>query len=161
MRRIILPALFLILIAADQWTKAVARSILVPGELHAYGPLLLMLTSNRGAFLSIGSDLPWRERVTLFDVLVAFALVVAAVVLFRGMLLRAADRVALALLIGGGIGNLIDRLRFRGVVTDFMVLAAGPLHTGVFNFADTAITAGVIWLALSWTLERVHRRRVL
>ena len=52
-------------------------------------------------------------------------------------------------MIGGGAGNLIDRLRFGGRVTDFIYLAAGPLHTGVFNIADMAITGGVLWLALS------------
>ena len=77
------------------------------------------------------------------------------------MLPRAADRVAVALLVAGGAGNLIDRIRFRGVVTDFLVLSFGPLHTGVFNVADMAITAAVLWLILSWVLERVHRRRVL
>ena len=49
----------------------------------------------------------------------------------------------------GGGANLIDRLRFGGYVTDFLYLHAGPLHTGVFNVADMAITGGVIWLVLS------------
>ncbi len=161
MRRIALLFLIFVVVVADQWTKAIARLILVPGEPLAVGPLAFMITKNRGAFLSLGSNLPAHLRVTIFDVLVSIVLVVAATILFRGMLSRMSERIAVALLIGGGIGNLIDRVRFRGLVTDFMVLSAGPLHTGVFNIADTAITTGVIWLVASWIVERRHGRHVV
>ena len=59
------------------------------------------------------------------------------------------DAIAVALIAAGGIGNLIDRVMFHGRVTDFIYLAAGPVHTGVFNVADMAITSGVIWLVIS------------
>jgi signal peptidase II len=49
----------------------------------------------------------------------------------------------LALVIGGGIGNLIDRVRF-GYVIDFFNLGIGNLRTGIFNVADMAITAGFL-----------------
>lgn len=75
------------------------------------------------------------------------------VVLIRGGLKRG-DDVALAMILAGGTGNLIDRMRFDGRVTDFLYLTAGPLHTGVFNVADMAVTFGVIWLLASWTFKR-------
>ena len=49
----------------------------------------------------------------------------------------------MALVVGGGLGNLIDRMA-RGRVVDFIQLRAGPLHTGVFNLGDAAILAGVV-----------------
>ncbi len=122
-----------------------------------YGAITLLYTENRGAFLSLGSNLPGHWRVTIFDGFVALTLVVAIIVLFRGLLQSSADRIAVALLVAGGAGNLIDRIRFRGRVTDFLLLSIGPLHTGVFNVADMAITAAVLWLMLSWILARVHR----
>ncbi|MCB0052448.1 MAG: signal peptidase II, partial [Caldilinea sp.] len=57
--------------------------------------------------------------------------------------------IAIALLLGGGIGNLIDRLVNEGRVIDFMNVGIGSLRTGVFNVADMAIMAGVGLIMLS------------
>ena len=51
--------------------------------------------------------------------------------------------VALSSVISGGVGNLIDRI-WRGSVIDFIYIGVGPLHTGVFNIADMAITGGLM-----------------
>jgi hypothetical protein len=53
----------------------------------------------------------------------------------------------LALMVAGGLSNLVDRLFQSGAVTDFMVLRLGPLHTGVFNLADVGIVLGTVALA--------------
>ena len=161
-RRIELLVLILLLIGIDQETKHLARAALPSDSPRHFGILTLLYTENSGAFLSIGSNLPGRVRATIFDGVVAIALGAAALVLFRGGVRSAADEVSVALIIGGGIGNLIDRLRFHGRVTDFLYLSAGPLHTGVFNVADMAITIGIAWLVLSWAPAswRATRRRV-
>src|SRR5687768_7175296 len=52
----------------------------------------------------------------------------------------------LALMVGGGLGNLIDRLINDGRVVDFLNVGIGPLRTGIFNVADLAITAGAVAL---------------
>ena len=57
--------------------------------------------------------------------------------------------VALALMLGGGVGNLIDRLVNDGRVIDFMHVGVGVLRTGVFNVADMALMAGLGLMALS------------
>ncbi len=58
-------------------------------------------------------------------------------------------------MIGGGLSNLFDRLP-DGRVTDYVVLSAGPLRTGVFNLADAAILAGAfVWL---WDALRGENR---
>jgi signal peptidase II len=98
--------------------------------------------------------LPRLARRIVFDGLVTVGIAMAAWFLLTGRVHGRGDDVALALIIAGGIGNLIDRLRYGGVVTDFLYLHAGPLHTGVFNVADMAITGGVLWLALAWMLPR-------
>ena len=134
---------------ADQTTKYFARMSLAHTMPRHYGILTLLYTDNRGAFLSLGENFPEGVRTIVFDVVVGVGLIVATIALFRSKLHRG-DDIALAAIIGGGLGNLIDRLRFAGRVSDFLYLSAGPLHTGVFNIADMAITFGVIWLMLSW-----------
>ena len=58
----------------------------------------------------------------------------------------------LSLIIGGAVGNLIDRIRLREVV-DFLDIHAGDLHWPAFNVADSAITVGTLLLALALLLE--------
>jgi signal peptidase II len=148
-KRIALLGLMLFVLIADQTTKQLARASLAHVAPRHYGILTLLYTDNRGAFLSLGENFPEGVRTIVFDVAVSIGLVVAAIALFRAKLQRG-DDIALAAIIAGGVGNLIDRLRFGGRVTDFLYLSAGPLHTGVFNVADMAITFGVIWLLVSW-----------
>ena len=156
-RRLELAFLIILLIAADQLTKSMARATLASEAPRYIGILTLIYTTNAGAFLSIGSNLPPQLRAAIFSGIVTIALGIAALALFQGKVQSAADEVALAVIIAGGIGNLIDRLRFAGRVTDFLYLSAGPLHTGVFNVADTAITCGIAWLVLSWGFTRRRR----
>jgi signal peptidase II len=56
--------------------------------------------------------------------------------------------VALSLVAGGGISNLIDRFLYDGRVTDFLNVGIGSLRTGIFNLADMAILAGALLLIL-------------
>jgi signal peptidase II len=153
-RRITLALIVILTIAADQGTKALARAKLMNAEPLKYGVLTLLHTENPGAFLSLGAELPPNLRHLIFDGLVSIGLLAAAFVLFTGRMQPGSDDVAIALIIGGGAGNLIDRFRLGGRVTDFIYLQAGPLHTGVFNVADMAITGGVLWLALSWIFRK-------
>ena len=92
--------------------------------------------------------MPPRARWLLLvavNTLVAAGLVVILVWYSNMPAVRA---VACALLLGGAIGNLIDRVRFDGLVIDFMNLGVGPLRTGIFNVADVAITVGAVLLVL-------------
>ncbi|HXH39075.1 MAG TPA: signal peptidase II [Thermoanaerobaculia bacterium] len=158
MRRIALAIIILLTIALDQGTKVLARQSFENTFPRKYGVMTLMFTENPGAFLSIGSNLPANVRHLIFDGLVSVGLLVAAFVLFAGRMQSGGDDVAIAFIIGGGVGNLIDRFRLGGRVTDFIYLAVGPLHTGVFNIADMAITGGVLWLALSWVVISMRRK---
>ncbi len=63
------------------------------------------------------------------------------------------ERAPLALIIGGAIGNLIDRIRF-GAVVDFLDFHIGPHHWPAFNVADICICVGVAWYLLRWYIAR-------
>jgi signal peptidase II len=147
-RRYYIVAIVALIIAFDQWTKAWARvNLEVPREWLG-GLLALFVTENSGAFLSLGANLPPAARTILFGVFVGLTLAFAAYALVTGRV-RASEAYAVSLVVGGGIGNLIDRIARGGRVTDFIYMEAGPLHTGVFNIADVAITVGVLWLFLA------------
>jgi len=152
LRLTLVAAVLLCAVGCDQVAKTIARA-----SLAASPPVSLLddcvrleLAQNRGAFLSLGEGLPAVVRYLLFVVLVGGALAVTLVFTLR---LRGADPVqlvALSLLTGGGIGNLIDRLVHDGAVVDFVSVGVGPLRTGIFNVADAAITLGVLLLLIPW-----------
>ena len=150
--------LSLVIVVLDQLTKAwiVARI----GLFQAVNVLpILQITHvyNRGAAFSFLNEASGWQRW-------AFAgLAVIVSVLLLGWL-RQIDRreVALAtgvaLVLGGAIGNLIDRLRL-GRVVDFVAAHWGPHYFPTFNLADSAITIGVIlWLADAWLEARYKAR---
>jgi signal peptidase II len=125
--------------------------------MHSYlGDLLrLQFAQNPGAFLSFGESLTPDLRYYAFVVGVS-ALVVAMLAWAVGSSrLTLLQRLALAAVSAGGLGNLIDRLRFEGSVTDFLNLGIGPLRTGIFNVADVVLTAGVIVLLNAWRSRKI------
>lgn len=131
-------------VACDQGTKswAVANQHHWADASWLGGFFRLTYAENPGAFLSLGAGLPDGVRFALGTVGVALLLLVAlGWVLWRLPALPRAVLVAAALFIGGGAGNLVDRVQ-RGRVVDFMVMGVGPIRTGVFNVADVAIMLG-------------------
>ncbi len=131
-------------VAVDQATKALMRSLLAEGDSVTLVPgvLDLRLVYNEGAAFSLGEGFSWL----FMAVAAAIALGSAAYVLLGspGSGLSA----ALGAVAGGGVGNLVDRAA-SGCVTDFFM----PTFTNfaVFNVADVAITAGFVFaLALFW-----------
>ena len=71
------------------------------------------------------------------------------------MLVTIPNRIALVLILGGDLGNLIDRFRFSGHVTDFI----DPGFFPVFNVADSAITIGVILVIFAVLREMMHENK--
>jgi len=135
-------------IALDQVTKKIALSYLAgEGPISVVGQFaVLTYAENKGAFLSLGGTMPDSARFWLFTVFTgAILLGLTGMVLFKSNLSRG-ELLSFSLLLTGGIGNLIDRIRFDGVVVDFMVLGIGKLRTGVFNVADVAIMSGIFLL---------------
>jgi signal peptidase II len=134
----------------DQVSKSAARSMLHSGVTESLfsDSLRLQLTENPGSFLSLGASLPEQLRFTLFTAAVAVILIGLVCAALFARRLNTARFVALALLAGGGISNLIDRLMYDGRVTDFLNVGIGSLRTGIFNLADMSILAGALLLVL-------------
>lgn len=142
-------ALSVLVIALDQWTKHLVLGALDLHERIEVIPGLLnwTLAFNPGAAFSfLANESGWQRW--LFT---ALAVGVSAVLVTwlgrtrRGDWLTA---LPLALIVGGAIGNLIDRVRL-GHVTDFIQVYHGDWYFPAFNIADSAISVGAVLLILS------------
>lgn len=144
-------ALFVIVI--DQVTKAmilgsadVADPRLIPdGYLFASvipGVLDFTMVRNTGVSFGLLGGGSARWALSVFSILVAVALAVWAVKAERRTLIS-----AIGLVMGGAIGNVIDRIQY-GYVVDFIDFSDTGLFPWVFNVADSAITVGVVLLVL-------------
>lgn len=154
-----------VIIALDQWTKALVRADVPLGGDWLPGPLAWLLPyarivhwNNSGAAFGF-----FQNGGLLFTVL---AIIVAGVILSYYPTVPRRDfllRLSLGMLLGGSIGNLIDRLAFGhitqlifGSVTDFISLG----NFAVFNVADGCITVGVFFLILSaWLNDRTLKSK--
>ena len=128
------------IVVADQATKWLIQSWLLPGQRHEVLPFFdLVLVFNRGAAFSFLANAPgWQTP--LFIGIAAIATVVVSWMLLRepGKRLLCSG---LALILGGAIGNVWDRAAY-GHVVDFILLHAWGWHFPAFNVADSAITVG-------------------
>ena len=145
-------ALFLamaaVVVVLDQWSKAAMTKLLSDGSRHVLIPHVmdLYLVHNTGAAFSMGEGSGW---LFVLIALAAFVLALRFVWGSRDATLPLAA--VLGLIVGGGIGNMIDRL-LLGSVTDF--LATSFIRFPVFNVADIAVTCGVfVMLVLVWRMD--------
>lgn len=141
MRRI-LPWLVAALIVAglDRWTKQLVLGGFQPGETVVVAPFFnLVLWFNSGAAFSFLAGGESWQRALLVSVAV-----VATIVIVWLLVRHAAERLfcsGLALILGGALGNLWDRIE-HGRVVDFLLFHAGGYYWPAFNLADAAITLG-------------------
>ena len=153
-RAVLAFGLAALVIAADQALKA---WLLGPFHLAArstaplIGPLQLTLVQNPGvSFGLFRADEDWMRWV-----LVGFsAAVAAAIAIWAFRVSRPLLAIALGLVMGGAVGNLIDRARW-GTVVDFIDVR-GLMFPWVFNIADSAITIGVLFLLLDSLRREPH-----
>ena len=132
------------LLAADRSLKLISIERLLgrePIDL-LWGTVRLVYQENHGGMLSLGAALPESIRFLFFTVLVALLLAILLVVVLVKPSLRATDAIAAACIVGGGLGNVIDRVIYNGAVVDYITMGIGSLRTGVFNLADFAIIVG-------------------
>ena len=105
-------------------------------------------TENAGAAFSLLPEAPGWRRLFLIGARRSAAVLLIAVLLWRdGTRARGqphAMRLGLALILGGALGNLYDRV-VHGTVTDFLELYIGSFRWPAFNVADSAITIGAAW----------------
>jgi signal peptidase II len=150
----------LAIVLTDQATKAIVvrtmrlgQSIpLVPG----YFDLTFVL--NPGAAFSLLATLPEWIRNPFFILISVAAAILIIVYHARHLRQHRLASVSLGLILGGAVGNLIDRVRY-GVVVDFLDAHVHQYHWPVFNVADSAISVGVTLLLIEMLLEWRRERR--
>lgn len=138
--------LSVVVVVLDLWTKSLAQSGLAYGEFVPVLPFFnLTLAYNPGAAFSFLADAGGWQRY-FFTVVAVIAVSIMLVWLLR---LKGERIVAcsLALVIGGALGNLYDRI-VLGHVVDFLDFYWGAYHFPAFNLADSAITLGAVLLII-------------
>ncbi len=146
-------ALAALIAALDQLSKAAVARILTAGVNIEVTPFFnLVLVHNRGAAFSLLSNASGWQR----EFFIAIAVIASVWIVY---LLRRHPRetlfcFALSLILGGAIGNVIDRV-LDGAVLDFLDFHVAGYHWPAFNVADSAITCGAVLLV--WESLRPHQ----
>ena len=147
-----------VVISLDLYTKQLASDALVlyrPHEVFSW--LNMTLAHNYGAAFSFLSSAGGWQR-WFFIVLASAVSLVLLVWLIRLPRREWMTGLGLALILGGAIGNLVDRIRL-GYVVDFIDFHIGGWHYPAFNVADSAITCGVILLLLDVWLVSLRSKK--
>jgi signal peptidase II len=169
-RAAVFAALLALVVALDQGSKAWARTLPVspagcdvPADVIAHRcagvpqPVIEGLWEWELAFNTGAAFSSFRGAQLLLSVLAGAALIALGVMAWRARPEQRLRRIALALLAGGALGNLIDRVR-DGAVTDFVRWRIGEARWPIFNVADAALLIGVALLFLegfaAWRRER-------
>jgi len=144
-------------IGCDQFSKKIVKRSVLPYEtIHVLNDhLTVTRVENSGAFLSAGDSMSKSSKQIFLTLIPVIAMVLGLVYLFlkpvSGNML-----VGLCFVIGGGVGNLFDRILY-GSVTDFLYLKFGIFQTGIFNMADVSIMAGMSVILLQFLLKPDHK----
>ena len=146
---------FLVVVILDILTK---DYIITHFPLYSSRPVIpgflnLVHIQNKGvAFGILGGAAPfWRDILLLLFPIVAMTGIL--IFAFRNPQQKPGIFISLGGILGGALGNLIDRLRFKAVI-DFLDIYWGPYHWPAFNVADSAITLGVLFLVFSYMIKK-------
>ncbi|HEV8506304.1 MAG TPA: signal peptidase II [Chitinophagaceae bacterium] len=141
----------LTLISWDRVTKDIAKDQLKDKAVHSYfhDSFRLEYVENTGAAMSFADNLPRIASYWILGIVpLVFLLGFFVYTILKSRVMPNGKIIAFALIFAGGIGNILDRLLFDRHVSDFMNLGILNLRTGIFNFADVWITAGVCYLVV-------------
>lgn len=139
------PLIFII----DQWSKALILERLMRGETIEIIPNFFNLTLayNYGAAFGLWTWLPENLRVIAIVISTSIALIAIGFFVLHEHFSERLGQIALSLILGGALGNIVDRFQ-HGAVVDFLDVYAGNYHWPAFNIADSAICVGVFVLIL-------------
>ena len=142
-RVVAILSLVLLNIGCDQASKMAVRDHL---EYHEQVSIIgenftLTKVENAGAFLSFGDQWPPVLRIAVLKILPVLIMLWLMIIAFRTKLSKI-GLLGLTAIVGGGIGNMIDRLAYDSV-TDFLYINVGFFETGIFNMADVSIMVGI------------------
>ena len=145
-RNIYIVLIVSVIAALDQLTKYLIATRLSPFDSIEIFPFLHIVNVRNtgaafGSFRGLGSN---------FFIIVS---VIAIIFVVSLLLKRAYNTFGLSLVLGGAIGNLVDRI-FYGNVVDFVDFSFGTFHWPAFNVADSALTVGIFIIVLSSLLKK-------
>lgn len=154
-RYLLLGLLSLAIVVVDQATKVYVMETM---RLHESIPVITNLFSityirNPGAAFGFLSSSSSSFRFVFFGLTSIFAVGLLGMILVRMPKDDWMGRLSVAGILGGAIGNLLDRLRY-GEVIDFLDFYINGYHWPAFNVADSAITVGVVFLIMHFALEK-------
>ncbi len=142
------------IVSFDQLTKA-----LVMGKFRLHQSMVVIdnflnvtLVHNRGAAFGILANLPDNIREPFFLVIPLLTLGAILIAFYKLTEEDALGILGLALIVGGALGNLIDRVRI-GHVIDFIDFHIGSWHFATFNLADSAVSIGAVLLVIHFIFE--------
>lgn len=150
-----------LIVALDQFTKALVTAAIPVGTVAwAWGSDFFWLVHQRntGVAFSLGNGLPEGLRHVLFIVIPLAVLAFLGVYTWRDKTLTALQRWGLGLILGGGVGNIIDRIFRPDGVVDFLSFRLygflGMERFATFNIADSGVTVGGALIVLSLIFGR-------
>ncbi|HQR13223.1 MAG TPA: signal peptidase II [Nitrospira sp.] len=154
-RYLLLGLLSLAIVVVDQVTKV---SVMETMRLHESIPVIANFFSityirNPGAAFGFLSSSSSSFRFVFFGLTSVFAVGLLAMIMVRMPKEDWMGRLSVAGILGGAVGNLLDRLRY-GEVIDFLDFYLNGYHWPAFNVADSAITVGVVFLILHFATEK-------
>lgn len=149
-RIVVILSLVLLNISCDQISKRVVRSAISPFERIEIleDSFVLTKVENTGAAYSLGSDLTPILKVILLQIIPILVLLFLLRLILIKLEYSKTTVIGLAFIVGGGIGNLFDRIVY-GSVTDFLILDLGFFKTEIFNMADVSILFGTVLVLMS------------
>jgi len=147
-------------ISCDQITKEKVRNEISTSEtINVINDnFILTKVENTGAALSLGENLSPQLKIVFLQILPILFLMLMFYCIIRIKNITKLNLVAISFMIGGGIGNIYDRILYNSV-TDFMYLEFGSLHTGIFNMADVSVVVGTLLLLLNVIISEINNKR--
>lgn len=149
-------------VGCDQMSKRIVRQRIGDQQEIRFlnDHLTLMKIENSGAFLSLGESLPLPIKLIILVIIPALLLAWAIIFILTRQNLSVKAFVGIGFIIGGGIGNLYDRV-VHGSVTDFLHIDFGVFQTGIFNMADVSIMVGIGVVLLGLYERRKQQETIL
>lgn len=162
LRALLIVVTLIVNVGCDQISKAMVRNRIDENEqISVVNPYFtLMRVENEGAFLSLGDSLPKMARFILLALFPLAVLGFGIGYLFLKRNISKSVLLGFAFVIGGGMGNLYDRLVY-GSVTDFMHMDFVIFKTGIFNMADVSIMTGIAIVLLGSFLGKQKDRELV
>ena len=156
-KRIVFVVILIALnIGCDQISKNIVRNeVTFRSKTEIIGEkFILTNVENRGAFLGMGSELNPTIKTILLLVLPIVVLLFVLRYLFVKKDLDNSTVLGLSFIVGGGIGNMYDRILYGSVTDFFHIDLGGIFKTGIFNMADVSVMVGMGLLILSSIISR-------